>query len=154
VLRFAFFYGPDSGFTLDTIKYVRKGWAPVLGGPNRFISSVSHDDAAFAVIASLGVGAGVYNVVDDEPLRRREFCDSLAAALGVAPPKFPPAWLARVTGSLGEMLARSQRISNQKLKDASDWKPAIPSVREGWALVVPTIVQVGQGTRAARRLVA
>jgi 2-alkyl-3-oxoalkanoate reductase len=132
ILRFAFFYGWDSGFTMDMIRYVRKGWAPALGAPSGFISSVSHDDAAAAVVAALDVPAGVYNVVDDEPLRRREFYDSLAAALGVAPPKFPPAWLARVTGSLGETLARSQRISNRKLRAASGWRPTLRSVREGW----------------------
>jgi nucleoside-diphosphate-sugar epimerase len=132
ILRFAFFYGPDSDFTIDMIRYVRKGWAPALGAPSGFISSVSHDDAAAAVVAALDVPAGVYNVVDDEPLRRREFYDSLAEALGVAPPKFPPTWLARVTGSLGETLARSQRISNRKLKDASGWRPTLRSVREGW----------------------
>jgi nucleoside-diphosphate-sugar epimerase len=136
VLRFAFFYGADSDFTLDMIRYVRKGWAAALGSPTGFISSVSHDDAAGAVLAALDIRAGVYNVVDDEPMRRREFFDSLASTLGVAPPKFPPRWLARITGSLGETLSRSQRISNRKFKEESAWRPAIPSLREGWPLVV------------------
>ena len=137
VLRFAFFYGPDSDFTADFIRFVRRGWAPTLGSPDGFVSSVSHDDAAAAVVAALGLPAGVYNVVDDEPLPRREFFGSLAATLGVAPPRFPPAWLARLTGSLGEMLARSQRISNRKLRDTSGWAPAIRSAKDGWPLVVP-----------------
>jgi 2-alkyl-3-oxoalkanoate reductase len=148
VLRFALFYGPDSDFTLDMIRYVRKGWAPALGGPAAFMSSVSHDDAASAVIAALDVPAGVYNVVDDEPLRRREFFDALAAALGVAPPRFPPAWFARLAGSLGETLARSQRISNRKLKAESGWTPGAPSAREGWRLVVRA---VDEGGRVAER---
>ena len=63
------------------------------GSPQSFLSSVSHDDAASAVVAALRVGAGVYNVSDDEPLRRREFFDSLAAALGVKPPVIPPKWV-------------------------------------------------------------
>jgi nucleoside-diphosphate-sugar epimerase len=100
---------------------------------------VSHDDAASAVVAALALPAGVYNVVDDEPLPRREFFGSLAATLGVAPPRFPPAWLARLAGSLGEMLARSQRISNRKLRDASGWTPAIRSAKDGWPLVVPSM---------------
>jgi nucleoside-diphosphate-sugar epimerase len=78
----------------------------------------------------------VYNVVDDEPLRRREFFDTLAAALGVAPPRFPPAWLSRITGPIGETLARSQRISNVKLTSHSDWRPRTPSVRQGWPALV------------------
>src|SRR2546422_2849355 len=34
VLRFAYFYGADSDFTQDAIRYVRRGRAPVLGSPN------------------------------------------------------------------------------------------------------------------------
>ena len=137
VLRFAFFYGHDSSFTHDMISYVRKGWAPALGSPSGYVSSISHDDAAHAVVAALDLPGGVYNVVDDEPLRRREFFDTLAAALGVAPPRFPPAWLSRITGSIGETLARSQRISNARLKRHGDWRPRTPSVRQGW----PTLVE-------------
>ena len=144
VLRFALFYGPDSGFTLDTIRYVRREWAPAFGAPSGFVSSVSHDDAASAVVAALGLPAGTYNVTDDEPLRRREYYDSLAAALGVGPPKFPPAWLARFAGSIGETLSRSQRIANRTLRGASGWRPAAPSVREGWRSVV---AQLGGATR-------
>ena len=35
-------------------------------------------------------------------------------------------------GSVGEMLARSVRISNRKLRAASTWAPRYPSVRQGW----------------------
>ena len=49
VLRFSYFYGADSDFTRDAIRYIRRGRAPVLGSPSAFISSVSHDDAAAAV---------------------------------------------------------------------------------------------------------
>jgi len=136
VLRFAFFYGADSDFTRDAIRYVRRGRAPVLGSPSGFISAVSHDDAATAVIAALAVPAGTYNVSDDRPLRRREFVDALAEALGVPPPKFFPRWLAVLAGSLGETLARSQRIANGKLRAASGWAPRYPSVVEGWRAVV------------------
>jgi nucleoside-diphosphate-sugar epimerase len=132
VLRFAGFYGPDSRMLLDLIKLIRKGWVPTPGSPDAFFSSVSHDDAATAVVAALNLPAGTYNVVDDEPLRRREYFGSLAAALGVKPPKLPPAWMARLMGSLGEMLARSERISNRKLRAASGWAPKYPSAREGF----------------------
>lgn len=132
VLRFAWFYGPDAGgATLDIIRFVRKGWAPA-PGPEGYISSISHDDAATAVVASLGISAGIYNVVEDEPVRRREFFGTLAAALGVAPPKFLPKWTARLMGSVGETLARSLRISNRKFREVSGWAPKYPSVRDAW----------------------
>jgi 2-alkyl-3-oxoalkanoate reductase len=154
VLRFALFYGPDSGFTLDTIRYVRKGWAPAPGSPDGFVSSVSHDDAAGAVVAALGVPSGVYNVADDEPVRRREYYDSLAAVLGVRPPTLPPAWLARVTGSVGETLSRSQRISNRKFREASGWRPTLPSVRDGWAAVLRQLQHGQSERRPAGRVIA
>jgi hypothetical protein len=34
------------------------------------------------------------------------------------------------------MLMRSQRMSNRRFKDATDWAPAYPSAREGWPAVV------------------
>jgi nucleoside-diphosphate-sugar epimerase len=136
VLRFAAFYGPDSAFTRDLIDYVRRGWAPMPGAADSFISSVSHDDAAAAVTAALELPAGVYNVVDDEPMRRRAFFDSLADTLKVAPPKLMPPWLGFLFGSVGEMLARSLRISNRKLRESSPWRPRYPSMREGWPAVV------------------
>jgi nucleoside-diphosphate-sugar epimerase len=135
-LRFAGFYGPDSAQTRDMIKFVRKGWAPLPGSPEAFFSSVSHDDAATAVVAALSARPGIYNVVDDESLRRRDFFDSLAETLGVKPPRLPPAWIGRLLGSLGETMIRSLRISNRKLREETGWAPKFPSVREGWRAVV------------------
>jgi len=145
VLRFGAFYGPDATQLADLIRSIRKGWVPIPGRPEAFFSSISHDDAAMAVVATLQAGAGTYNVVDDEPLRRREYFDSLAQALGVGPPKIPPHWLANLFGSLGRLLARSQRVSNRKLREETSWRPKYPSVREGWA---PT-VQEWQARNAA-----
>ncbi len=138
ILRFAFFYGPDGDYTHDTIKMVRKGWAPMLGSPDGYISSVSHDDAARAVVAVLTAPGGIYNVSDDEPLRKREFFESLARALRVDPPRYPPSWVGRLLGSLGEMFSRSQRISNQKLRGLG-WAPKYPSARQGWRDVVANL---------------
>ena len=39
-------------------------------------------------------------------------------------------------GSLGETLARSLRLSNRKLREASAWSPRFPSVREGFAAAI------------------
>jgi nucleoside-diphosphate-sugar epimerase len=131
-LRFGYFYGPDpGGATLDMIRFVRKGWSPA-PGPEGFISSISHDDVATAVVAALEVPGGIYNVVDDEPLRRREFFGSMAQALGAAPPKFLPKWAGRLMGGMGETLTRSLRISNRKFRQASGWAPRYPSARDAW----------------------
>jgi nucleoside-diphosphate-sugar epimerase len=141
VLRFADFYGPDAVQVHDMIRFVRKGWAAIPGRPDAYLSAVSHDDAATAAVAVMGAPAGVYNVTDDEPVTRREFFDLLAKAVGVPSPKIPPAWVARLGGSLGEMLARSLRISNRKLRETTGWRPKFPSVREGWPAVVAEIAR-------------
>lgn len=136
VLRFAAFYGSDAFQTRDMARLVRRGWAPLPGPAYAYVSSVSHDDAARAARAALELPAGAYNVADDEPLTRREYFDSLAGVLGVAPPGTAPAWATALFGSMGELLARSQRISNRKLKEAAAWVPAYPSIRAGWGAVL------------------
>ncbi len=142
ILRFSFFYGPDpGGATLDIIRILRKGWVPLPVSPDGFISSLSHDDAATAVVEALQIPAGIFNVTDHEPVRRREFFNSLAEALGISHPKFPPKWLGSLTGSIGKMLSRSLRISNRKLCAASEWKPKYPSVREGWQALVQQLAR-------------
>jgi nucleoside-diphosphate-sugar epimerase len=135
VLRFAGFYGPDALQTLDMIRFVRKGFVPVPSPAKAFISSISHDDAAAAVVAAVTAPAGIYNASDNVPLTRREFFDALAEAIGAPPPKLAPAWLAPLFGSLGRLLARSERISNQKLR-ALGWAPRYASVREGFPATI------------------
>ncbi|HEY7162508.1 MAG TPA: NAD(P)-dependent oxidoreductase, partial [Acidobacteriota bacterium] len=132
-LRFSYFYGPDpGGATMDIIRFLKKGWVALPGSPEAFISSISHDDVAAAVVNALNIESGIYNVSDDEPLRRREFFNSLADVLGVHHPKFLPRWISKLMGSTAELLSRSLRISNQKFRNASGWQPKFPSVREGW----------------------
>jgi len=130
VLRFAAFYGPDA-FTLhEMANMVRKGWSPLPGEPDAYIASVSHDDAAAAVVAALDVPAGIYNVSDDEPVTRREFNDVFASAVGVRSPRSLPRLVVKLLGSIGELGSRSIRVSNSRLR-ATGWRPATRSVRDG-----------------------
>ena len=143
VLRFSFFYGPDSPHTLDLVKAVKSGLAPAFGGPDGYMSSIWIDDAAAAVFASLKVPAGVYNVSDDEPVRRGDAFRLLASALGAKPPRTPPRWFTRIAGSLGETLGRSLRLSNAKFRQASGWTPSVPSVRTGWGRLIEEMRSAG-----------
>ena len=136
VLRFSFFYDPGSAFTLDIIRLVRAGIAPVFGSAEGFMSSIWTDDAATAVVSALDVKAGTYNVTDDQPVRRREAFDALAAALGVKRPKPLPQLVTTLSGSVGDTLGRSLRLSNARFKSASGWKPHVRSVIQGWPLLV------------------
>ncbi len=130
VLRFAGFYGPDQ-FLRDAIGVVRKGWSPLPGSPTAYWSSIAHEDAATAVVALLAAPAGVYNLCDDAPITRREWVGSLAASIGAKPPRPLPRLLAALGGKTAELLSRSQRMSNAKLKAATGWTPKWPSATEG-----------------------
>ena len=136
VLRFSLFYGPDSSITRDAVNYVRRGLTPAFGRPDAYMSSIWIGDAASAVLAALSVPAGTYNITDDAPIQRREAFDLLAAELGVKAPRMLPRWVTGMMGSVVETLGRSQRISNAKFRQAANWIPSVPSLREGWKLLV------------------
>jgi len=146
VLRFAGFYGPDA-LLRDMVGLVRRGWGPLPGRRDAYWSSVSHEDAASAAVAALDVPAGTYNVCDDEPLTRREWADALAEAAGARRPRLPPGWIASFGGII-ELLSRSQRMTNAKLKAASGWTPHWRSAREGLRSAVRTLYSDDSRTAA------
>jgi nucleoside-diphosphate-sugar epimerase len=146
VLRFGAFYGPDALQTIELMRWVKKGFAPLPGPELAYLSSVAHDDAASAVAAALALPGGIYNVVDDEPLTHRELVDSLAQALGVGAPKLPPRWMTPLFGVAGQVASRSQRISNRKLRAASDWSPRYHSARDGWKVIASRELEPAHAT--------
>jgi nucleoside-diphosphate-sugar epimerase len=139
VLRFGAFYGPDAIQTREMAQWIRHGMAPIAGRREAFISSVSHDDAAAAVVAALEAPAGVYNVGDDEPVTHAAFFNSLARALGAPPPRLLPDWSKFLFGSVGEAMARSIRLSSAKLRVESGWQPRRPCVVDAWPQLVSAL---------------
>jgi nucleoside-diphosphate-sugar epimerase len=138
VLRFAAFYGPDQ-ILRETLGVIKKGWSPLPGDGSADWSSVAHVDAASATVAALDVPAGVYNVCDDEPLTRRQWVDVAAAAAGISPPRLLPHLLTALGGKSMELLSRSQRMTNAKLKAASKWAPEWRSARDGLPVAVKSL---------------
>jgi nucleoside-diphosphate-sugar epimerase len=92
---------------------------------DRFVNQTHRDDVAAAVVRFVtgNAGAGLYNVVDDEPIRLSEAYRWLAETLNRPLPsgKMPAK---RKRG------ASNKRVSNAKLR-ALGWAPQFPSVREG-----------------------
>jgi nucleoside-diphosphate-sugar epimerase len=115
---------------------VRRGWFPLFGNPDGYFSFVAQEDAATAVLAALAVPAGIYNVVEHEPMRRRELAEGIARLVGAQSPRFLPRWVARLAGSLGDTLGRSLRISNRKLELASGWTPTYATTLDGFRAIV------------------
>lgn len=138
VLRFANLYGPDA-ILAEMLTMMRRGWSPLPGDPDAYVSSLSQDDAATAVVAALGVPAGTYNVVEDEPVPRGEWARSLAQAAGIPAPKPLPGWMTKLGGSTMRMLSRSERISNRKLRGASEWAPKYARASDAWPDVLRSL---------------
>ncbi len=139
-LRMGTFYGPASPQTQEMLNYARMGFSPVFGRDSAYQPLIWIDDAARAVVAALRQAPpGVYNVVDDEPLRRSELSAALARAAGRSRLIRIPTLLARlmIGAQLLEMLGRSQRVSNRRFKESAGWAPEVPSAREGWGRIAP-----------------
>jgi len=67
------FYGPASSATTQVLHIARYGIAMFFGRSTAYQSLIWIDDAALAVVDGLAKAeAGIYDVVDDEPLQRRE----------------------------------------------------------------------------------
>jgi nucleoside-diphosphate-sugar epimerase len=136
VLRFGMFYGPGDPVTLQLVDGIGRGWLPLFGRPAGYLSWLAHEDAGSAVASALTVPAGIYNVVEDEPGRRRELADGIARLIGSPAPRFLPAWAARLGGAVGGTLARSLRISNRKFRETSGWAPRYRTALEGFEAVI------------------
>jgi UDP-glucose 4-epimerase len=124
VLRFGLFIGPDSGSALAALAAARGGASIAIGPPGAYRPTLWLDDAAAAIAAALRVPAGTYNVADTDPPRNAEIDAALAGAVGVE--------ALRARAPQDGPLARSQRVSNRRLREASGWAPRIRAGTESW----------------------
>ena len=135
VLRFGIFYGPGSSHTEQMLKAARRHIGAVVGKPSSFQSFIHLHDAATAVVAALTLPAGMYNVVDDEPVTKRDAARAIGAAVGKRPWLLLPGRWAALGGKKADIMLRSQRVSNAAIKAASPWAPAYASPWDGWKAV-------------------
>ncbi|MDQ6898299.1 MAG: NAD(P)-dependent oxidoreductase [Candidatus Dormibacteraeota bacterium] len=138
-LRYGGFYGaPDDGMVAP----VRKRQFPIIGDGGGILSFIHLDDAVAATVLALNHdGAGIYNIVDDDPAPVREWLPVLADALGAKPPRHFPRWLARLVAGEGGvvMMTESRGASNEKAKREFGWTLRYPSWRRGFvAAYAPT----------------
>ena len=132
VLRLGLFYGPGARHSEQFLAMARRHVVPLIGRPDSYISSIHMEDGGQAVAAALNVPADTYNVVDDEPVTKREYAEALATAARTRPWVRGPGRLALLLGHRMASLTRSMRVSNRRFREASGWRPRYPSVREGW----------------------
>jgi 2-alkyl-3-oxoalkanoate reductase len=138
-LRYGSFYGaPNDGLLAP----VRKRQFPIVDDGGGVSSFIHLDDAAAATALALEHdGPAIYNIVDDEPARVREWLPVLAKAVGAKPPRHFPAWLARlIAGEAAVMMGTTARgASNAKAKRELGWTPRYPTWRRGFAEAYATL---------------
>jgi nucleoside-diphosphate-sugar epimerase len=139
----------NDGDSANIMRALRWGIAPLPGSPLGYISSVSHDDAACAVIAALTAPAGIYNVVDDEPVTRETYVRALASLIHAPRPHLLPRWMKVFLGVVSDPMSRSLRLTNARLKRETGWTPRYPSIHVGLPATVATM-RPGRARSAAR----
>jgi nucleoside-diphosphate-sugar epimerase len=144
-LRYGLFYGP-AGAIQGLIEPLRRRRLPVPRDGGGTMSWIYVDDAAAATVAALerGRAGHAYNIVDDQPVRWREFLDTLAQAIGAPPPRTVPSWLLALAPYGAAMMTSTLRVSNAKAKADLGWQPAVPTYRDGIRRIADTLTAGSQ----------
>lgn len=137
VLRYGWFYGPGTSYdpegTIPTA--IRNGAMPIVGAGAGTYSFINLLDAAAATVKSLARDAGgIYNIVDDSPVRLSEWLPVAAKLLDAPAPGHEDEAAARKrVGDMRVYYMNEQRgASNAKARRVLDWRPAFPSWRTGF----------------------
>jgi len=137
VLRYGWFYGPGTSFDPQGAipGAIRKGTYPIVGSGAGTYSFIDLRDAAAATLKALSHEAnGIYNIVDDSPVRLSEWLPFAAKLLDAPAPGHLDEALARQ--KLGDVrvyyMTEQRGASNAKAKRELDWQPAFPSWRAGF----------------------
>jgi len=129
-LRFGLIAGNDRN-TAWLFRRAAAGRPIGLGAENSWMHVIHPDDVGSAVVHALTAPGGVYNV-GAEPVKRRDYVDTIAMAAGQRSGRFLPAWILRVGGEKLEILTRSQRVSSQLFSDRTGWHPYHPKLTPDW----------------------
>jgi nucleoside-diphosphate-sugar epimerase len=132
VLRFGVFYGRGAAHSEEIVALARRHIGFVAGKADGYLSSIHLADAATAVVAALDCRGGTFNVVDDEPVTKRDHARMCAEAVGARLWVTGPGRLGLLLGDRMTSLTRSLRVSNKGFRTASGWRPHYPSVRDGY----------------------
>ena len=137
VLRYGWFYGPGTSWDPDGFipRAIREGAYPIVGAGAGTYSFIDLRDAAAATLRVLAREAnGIYNIVDDAPVRLSEWLPFAAELLGApAPGREDESSARRRIGDLRVYYLDEQRgASNAKAKREFNWRPDFPSWRAGF----------------------
>jgi nucleoside-diphosphate-sugar epimerase len=137
VLRYGWFYGPGTSYDPEGSipSAIRKGTLPIVGAGAGTYSFIDLRDAAMATVEALKHQAhGIYNIVDDAPVRSSVWLPYAAKLLKApAPVRVDEAQARQELGDMRVYYLNEQRgASNAKAKREFAWQPAFPSWRAGF----------------------
>jgi dihydroflavonol-4-reductase len=145
-----FVYGPGGLFKSAFWDQARRGRLRCIGDGHSYWSCVHIDDLANGYCAALerAPAGGEYNLVDDAPLRLREFVDLVTDAMqSKRVGTIPPAIMGLIIGKpLVQSLVTSCRVANTEARDQLAWIPAYRAVSDGLPGTVAQLTALDAGT--------
>ncbi|MEH7355781.1 NAD(P)-dependent oxidoreductase [Neobacillus drentensis] len=120
ILRYGTLYGPGTWYGKDGIiaKQIMKGETNVTDG---VISFIHVKDAVNATVQAIGWNEGIYNIVDDTPVKGNAWVSYYAKQLHTLNPNY-----------IDRKLPWERGASNQKAKRIQGWKLLYPSWKDGF----------------------
>jgi nucleoside-diphosphate-sugar epimerase len=146
LLRMGLIYG-SSGWFPAFVDRIRAGRGTLVGPGTNYSSLVAAPDVGEAIRAAVELAppGREFLIVDEDPVRQVEWQNQLATVLGCPPVRRRvPVWLAGLAvGRINaETFASSRRPRNQRAKEELRWRPAYPTIREGFpAMLGPASAQ-------------
>lgn len=130
ILRLAGIYGPGRHHLLDQVR-----GGEIAGQGSHHLNLIHRDDIVAAIwacfTAPVEVKNEIFNVNDDEPVRKRDIVEWLAKELGTSSPEFTGETIA------GRRAVPPDRIiSNRKICRTLGWAPRFPSFRDGYSAIL------------------
>ena len=137
MLRYGWFYGHGTSYDPEGAipSAIRTGSYPIVGDGAGTYSFINLFDAAAATVKALSHEVrGIYNIVDDSPIRLSEWLPLVARLLDApAPGHMDEATAREKLGDVRVYYMNEQRgASNAKAKREFHWQPAFPSCRTGF----------------------
>ena len=133
-LRYGGWYGPGTHFEPGELMHrlAMNRRLPRFKGQTKPWNSIHVEDAASATLAALSGPAGIYNVVDDEPVPWNEFVTTYCTAVGAPSPRDLPSWTTALLGFYMRHIVWDQMpVSNEKAKRELGWQPTFPAFKDG-----------------------
>lgn len=137
ILRLAGLYGP--GRLLRRLDALRSR-QPLEGNPDGYLNLIHVDDAVQAVLAceTHGSSGETYLICDDQPIRRREYYETLARLAGTPSPVFAEAVETPSSSAQDVNLATSanRRCRNRRLHEELEVRLMYPGIATGLAQAI------------------